>query len=63
MTTTPEEVRDKVLDDALDGSEEIQVGDRRVRKSTLEDRLAAAGAAEAATNGPFIKVGLKKREF
>ena len=64
MTTpTQAEIRDQVLDDALDGSAEIQIGDRRVRKYSLKERLDAAREADAASKSPFLKVGMKKRSF
>jgi hypothetical protein len=64
MTTpTPEEIRDQVLDDVLDGSAEIQIGDRRVRKLSPAERLDALKSVQSSERSPFIKVGLKKRSF
>ena len=64
MTTpTPEEIRDQVLEDVLDGAAEIQIADRRVRKMTPKERLDALKEVSASTETPFIKVGFKKREF
>ena len=63
MTATPEEVREQVMDDALEGVSEIQIGDRRIKKMTPAERLDAVQRVEGATQSPFIKVGLKSREF
>lgn len=63
MTATPSEVRDQVLDDVLEGSAEIQIGDRRVRKMSPAERLAAIGEIDSATRSPFIKVGMKSRSI
>lgn len=60
---TPDEIRDQVADDILDGSAEIQIGDRRVRKMSPAERLAAAKEIAASEKSPFIKVGFKKRSF
>ena len=62
-TPTPAEIRDQVLDDVLDGSAEIQIGDRRVRKMTPAERLAAIGEIDSATRSPFIKIGMKARSI
>ena len=64
--TTPDELRDQVLDDAFEGSAEIQIGDRRVRKLSPKERLDAIkeiGEQTATENSPFIKVGFKQRGF
>ena len=63
MTATPSEVRDQVLDDVLTGDAEIQIGDRRVRKMTPAERLAAIGEIDSSTRSPFIKVGMKSRSI
>jgi hypothetical protein len=61
MAATPEQIRDQVLDDVLDGTAEIQIGDRRVRNMTPSERLQAIRETEAATKSPFIKIGFKPR--
>jgi hypothetical protein len=61
MTATPDEIRDQVLDDVLDGSAEIQIGDRRVRMMSPAERLAALKDVSASEKSPFIKVGFKSR--
>lgn len=64
MTTpTPEEIRDQVLSDVLDGGAEIQIGDRRKRMESPEARLAALREISNATKSPFLKVGMKKRSI
>jgi len=65
MTATPDEIRDAIADDALTGEAERQIADRRVRYFTPEERLKAANllAAAGSTTGPFVKIGLKSREF
>ena len=60
---TPDEIRDQVLDDVLEGSAEIQIGDRRVRKYTPSERLDALKSVSSSERSPFIKVGLKARSF
>jgi hypothetical protein len=62
-TPTPEEIRDQVLDDVLDGAAEIQIGDRRVRKYSPAERLAALKDASASTKSPFIRVGFCSRKI
>lgn len=61
MTATPEEVRNHVMDDALDGVAEVQIGDRRKRNFTPAERLEAIREVSEATRSPFIKVGMKAR--
>ena len=63
MTATPEQIRDQVLDDVLDGAAEIQIGDRRVRKLSPAERLAALKDVAASEKSPFIKVGFKARSI
>ena len=63
MTTTPDAVRDQVLEDVLTGDAEIQIGDRRVRKMSPAERLAAIGEIDSATRSPFIKVGMARRSL
>jgi len=63
MTTTPDAVRDQVLEDALTGDAEIQIGDRRVRKMSPAERLAAVNEIDSATRSPFIKIGMKSRSI
>lgn len=60
---TPDEIRDQVLDDVLDGSAEIQIGDRRVRMLTPEERIKAASLIESSAKSPFIKVGMKAQSI
>ena len=62
-TPTTDEIRDQVLTDVLTGDAEIQIGDRRVRKMTPAERLAAIGEIDAATRSPFLKVGMKSRSI
>ena len=62
-TPTAAEIRDQVLDDVLTGDAEIQIGDRRVRKMSPAERLAAVNEIDAATRSPFIKVGMKARSI
>jgi hypothetical protein len=65
MTATPEDIRDAVADDMLTGEAERQLADRRVRYFAPEERIKAASllAAASSTTGPFIRIGLKSREF
>ena len=63
MTATPEQIRDQVLDDVLDGSAEIQIGDRRVRKMSATERLEAISRVESSSKSPFIKIGMKQRSI
>ena len=65
MTATPEEIRDDAADRAASGVAERQFADRRVRYIAPKDQLEAAAllAAQRSTRGPFIKVGLKSRQF
>lgn len=58
---TPEEIREQVLDDVLDGAAEIQIGDRRERKLSPAERLAAVKSIESSTRSPFIRVGMAPR--
>jgi hypothetical protein len=62
---TPEEIRDAVAADMVTGEAERQLTDRRVRYFTPEERITASQllAAAGSTTGPFVKVGLKSREF
>jgi hypothetical protein len=61
VTTTPDAVRDQLLEEALTGEAEIQIGDRRIRKFTPAERLAAIQQIDSSTKSPFIKVGMKAR--
>jgi hypothetical protein len=63
MTATPDEIRDQVLDDVFTGDAEIQIGDRRVRKMSPAERLAAIGEIDSSTRSPFIKVGMARRSI
>jgi hypothetical protein len=60
---TSEDIREQVSDDILDGSAEIQIGDRRVRKYSPSERLQALKEIESSQKSPFIKVGFKRRSF
>ena len=62
-TPTAAEIRDQVLDDVLTGDAEIQIGDRRVRKMSPAERLAALGEVDSQTRSPFLKVGMKSRSI
>ena len=62
-TPTPDEIRDQVLTDVLDGAAEIQIGDRRKRMLSPAERLAAIGEIDSATRSPFLKVGMKSRSI
>ena len=60
---TPEEIREQVSQDVLDGVAERQISDRRVRLISPKDRIEASQliAAAGSTNGPFVRIGLRSR--
>lgn len=60
---TPEEIREQVSEDVLDGVAERQIADRRTRYMTAAERIEASQliAAAGSTRGPFIRVGFRGR--
>ena len=62
-TPTPAEIQAAILQAIADGVAEIQIGDRRIRLMTAEERQNALKEYVNSTTTPFIKIGLKGRPF
>ncbi|MFA5714667.1 MAG: hypothetical protein WC998_02920 [Candidatus Paceibacterota bacterium] len=63
--TTPEEIQEAAAQRAINGVAERQIADRRTRYINPKDALEASellGSIQS-TTGPFVRVGLKSREF
>jgi hypothetical protein len=60
-TPTPQEIRDAVMQAIKNGVSELQIGDRRIKLMTAEERLAALKEVENSQASPFIQVGFKTR--
>jgi hypothetical protein len=60
-TPTPAEIRAAILQAIADGVSEIQIGDRRIKLMTAQERMDALKDLENSTSSPFIKVGFRQR--
>ncbi len=65
MTTTPEELQESAAALAAKGVAERQIADRRTRYYNPKDivDLSEALSASQSVTGPFVRVGLRSREF